>query len=424
MNDKKILSICIPTYNRLEILKFCLERLFLQIVDQANIEVVVVDNASTDGTGFFLKEFGKSKGDSFRYIIRPETIDISQQFSDTLLQGFGEWTVYLADDDRLDVGIILQHIDSVKEKSNISVIYSDWYAWNDQDEKEIHRYFQIGGERFFESGRDELSLLNFILNARVLPEIGIYRSSFLNEAMIGGVMSGFHQILLGLFKIGGVLFRDPPFYYENRVLKKHLQRTHWANIDLQGGQLDGIRGALENVAAALLGGKQLESTNRLKLHEMIDFFVSRRISVLRNRAIAAKKWLEALRFEDRIRLWFPQYGLSNHQEPGKIAYNDLVRLACIDKICERANIMESNQIIISDRLRGLAGLFQSHAKCPIKMQSDCAAAEANEKYFHVFFDNNELEIYLLNGGKRANAINFIALAKAISNTSSILQRQA
>lgn len=58
MNNQPLLSICIPTYNRVDALKKCV----FSIVDSKYyspdiVEIVISDNASTDGTFEFVKQF-------------------------------------------------------------------------------------------------------------------------------------------------------------------------------------------------------------------------------------------------------------------------------------------------------------------------------------------------------------------------------
>ncbi len=52
----KQLSICIPTYNRKECLSQCLESIIKQSVFN-DIEIIISDNASTDGTFDIIKEY-------------------------------------------------------------------------------------------------------------------------------------------------------------------------------------------------------------------------------------------------------------------------------------------------------------------------------------------------------------------------------
>lgn len=60
------LSIIIPTYNRLNILRKTLDSLFLQSVDKEHFEIIVVDDGSIDGTSDFLAEIKRSSSTSIR----------------------------------------------------------------------------------------------------------------------------------------------------------------------------------------------------------------------------------------------------------------------------------------------------------------------------------------------------------------------
>jgi len=57
----QMVSIVIPTFNRKELLKLCLESLFGQIDSAANVEIIVVDDGSTDDTGHYLMEISRDK---------------------------------------------------------------------------------------------------------------------------------------------------------------------------------------------------------------------------------------------------------------------------------------------------------------------------------------------------------------------------
>ncbi|MEI6774123.1 MAG: glycosyltransferase family 2 protein [bacterium] len=60
MGNKPLLSICIPTYNRQEYLKQCLDSIVNQKgFDTEKIEIVISDNASPDKTNLLVKEYQK-----------------------------------------------------------------------------------------------------------------------------------------------------------------------------------------------------------------------------------------------------------------------------------------------------------------------------------------------------------------------------
>ena len=59
--DKPIVSICIPTYGRVEILKNTLDSIFSQCVESAKFEVCISDNSPTDETEQMLKLYFSDK---------------------------------------------------------------------------------------------------------------------------------------------------------------------------------------------------------------------------------------------------------------------------------------------------------------------------------------------------------------------------
>ena len=66
MSEKPVLSICIPTYNRADYLRKCLEAIVGQDGFDERVEVVISDNCSTDDTGKVAGEFAEKHG-NIRY---------------------------------------------------------------------------------------------------------------------------------------------------------------------------------------------------------------------------------------------------------------------------------------------------------------------------------------------------------------------
>ncbi|MEW6680873.1 MAG: glycosyltransferase family A protein [bacterium] len=63
------ISIVIPTYNRKERLKQCLESIFKQDYLQEDFEIIVIDDGSSDGTEEMLKELSKEQS-NLRYFLQ------------------------------------------------------------------------------------------------------------------------------------------------------------------------------------------------------------------------------------------------------------------------------------------------------------------------------------------------------------------
>lgn len=74
-----ILSICIPTYNRAEVLKQCLESIVTNNYFREDIEIVVSDNHSTDNTSSIVFEYSKHYS-NIKYYRNKENIGGERNF--------------------------------------------------------------------------------------------------------------------------------------------------------------------------------------------------------------------------------------------------------------------------------------------------------------------------------------------------------
>ena len=97
------LSICIPTYNRLQDLKACLASVFSAITvleDIEPVEVLVSDNASLDGTGEWLTQVRPSNQKIvFLAWTNCENIGAARNVKELLGKASGKYVFFLTDDD-------------------------------------------------------------------------------------------------------------------------------------------------------------------------------------------------------------------------------------------------------------------------------------------------------------------------------------
>ncbi len=68
MREAPMVSVVIPTYNRKDMLKECLESLFNQTYPKDKYEIIVVNDGSTDGTEEVLKEYAKKAPCAFKWL--------------------------------------------------------------------------------------------------------------------------------------------------------------------------------------------------------------------------------------------------------------------------------------------------------------------------------------------------------------------
>lgn len=122
---KPLLSICIPTYNRSQTLKICLQSILDQIKGYENdIEVIVSDNCSSDDTQELVKSMQK-KG-PIRYNRNDTNIGAGPNFlllSNVLSQG--EYCWLIGDDDFIRKESLPRLISTMKKHPNIDLFYTN-----------------------------------------------------------------------------------------------------------------------------------------------------------------------------------------------------------------------------------------------------------------------------------------------------------
>src|SRR5207247_7417863 len=89
----------IPTFNRFEILKRAVESVLSQ--DYADLELVISDNASTDGTQAWCDDLARRDG-RVRYIRQPLNLGSGANFAEVFRNARGRFYMVLGDDDWLD----------------------------------------------------------------------------------------------------------------------------------------------------------------------------------------------------------------------------------------------------------------------------------------------------------------------------------
>lgn len=94
-----ILSLCIPTYNRLNSLRECLQPLLQEAVKlpAGEVEIVVADNGSTDGTEAFCRELQSVYPTLFVYFRRAENAGYEANIITLLELAHGEFLKFLND---------------------------------------------------------------------------------------------------------------------------------------------------------------------------------------------------------------------------------------------------------------------------------------------------------------------------------------
>jgi hypothetical protein len=238
----------------------------------------------------------------------PENRSAAQNWLNALRQAQGEFMVYLADDDGLIIDALMQHVARLEENRSLVGIFTDWIAWDDQNQRELHRNF-AGLDEFTSFAPDQpLELVNFVFKRILPPEVAVYRRAELLRAIRFHSLSLPHYgTLYRLSRQGHVAFDPRPFYLEKRELKAGLKRTHWANMDQQLHLVgDQLRLALEEFALTAMqdaGAASINEQQAAVIRQSIDRMLHGRIGLEVARACARKDWILAVELRRRLTLW-------------------------------------------------------------------------------------------------------------------------
>jgi len=300
------LSICIPTYNRAEILDDCLARLEAVSAAPFAVEIVVSDNGSTDETANVIAA-RKRRNPAIQSYRMPENRGWWPNRLNALLQARGELAAFQADDDSLMLEDLFAHVERMDAEQDLVAIYADWIAWDDQAGRELHRYFPIQEPISFKPD-ESVGLVNFVLQGMIQPEMAVYRRRALIQCQPGFTLAlPFHIWMYHVSRHGRIRFDPRPFYREHRVLREGLARTHWANMEMQLQFIgDEMRMALETLLLLGLqdaGADQVPADQVFSAKQLIDQMLRARISLEIDRACARGDFVLAVELRRRQVLW-------------------------------------------------------------------------------------------------------------------------
>ena len=302
-----LISICIPTYNRAEMLDFCLENLAdLQNCDKP-LEIVISDNGSTDRTPQVV-EAHLARNPLIRAHRLPENRGAPANWLNALRKAEGEFMIYLADDDSLIVESLFHHVETMQRERDLVAIFADWIAWDDQAEHEIHRHYTGLGEFVSFEPSAPLDLINFMLKRFYPPEIGVYRrEALLGAHLFHGRSVPHYTNMYRLSRLGRIAFDPLPFYREHRVLKDRFQRTEWINMAMQFHMIgDELRLGLEEMVLMAMqdaGATHITEEQAQIVRQSIERILHSRIQLEVERACGRKDWITAVELRRRYVLW-------------------------------------------------------------------------------------------------------------------------
>lgn len=207
------LSICIPTYNRSKYLNNLLKDIHEELSTFPHpYELIISNNASTDETNAVVEAWLTKL--PINYINQSENIGVVGNIESAFSHASGILSMYLADDDFINVGGLKEAISNIISQPNVVALYAPWSLINFQEKNNDLLFYNIP-EDFLFAKNSHAQLLDFVLKHHIFPEISIFRTeAYQRTPPVNGDIAfwPFTNITHWL-AIGDVFFQKQPFYY-------------------------------------------------------------------------------------------------------------------------------------------------------------------------------------------------------------------
>lgn len=131
-----LVSVAIITYNQKEYLQECIESVLSQ--DYPNIEIVVADDASTDGTQEMLLDYEKKYPGKFNLQLGKKNLGITGNSNRARFACSGKYIAWMGGDDLMLPEKISRQVEYMEENPACTICYHDTVNFEDKTNKILH----------------------------------------------------------------------------------------------------------------------------------------------------------------------------------------------------------------------------------------------------------------------------------------------
>jgi glycosyltransferase involved in cell wall biosynthesis len=116
-----LVSIAVITYNQKDFLKECIESILIQ--DYENIEIVIADDCSNDGTQFMLQEYQLKFPGKFVLVLSEKNLGITKNSNRAHFACSGKYIFWMGGDDLMLPGKIFKQVSYMENNPSCSICY-------------------------------------------------------------------------------------------------------------------------------------------------------------------------------------------------------------------------------------------------------------------------------------------------------------
>lgn len=138
MNSVPKISICIPTYKRLDFFKIAIGSCLNQSLQ--DFEIIVGDNSDDDETGDYLAKLNNPK---IRYHKNASNLGFTGNFDAVISKARGKYIKILMDDDLMEPSALEDMAKVLDNYPNVGVVMSPMYVVNQEGRKDYYKAYLI-----------------------------------------------------------------------------------------------------------------------------------------------------------------------------------------------------------------------------------------------------------------------------------------
>ena len=179
-NNQKLLSICIPTYNR----DWCLKDLINVLKEQITgglekyVEVIFSDNCSVDNTRKLILEYAKENS-YVKYYKNEENIGFGRNYLKSASYSSGVFTWVLGDDDLPADGAVKELIDVIQKRVEYDIILFNFIQKDISMKKTIRDFTALSGKTLEFKLSDDSEFVKYLEDAQYSSVLFSYISSYI-----------------------------------------------------------------------------------------------------------------------------------------------------------------------------------------------------------------------------------------------------
>ena len=174
------ISVCIPAYNRAEVLPELLDTIFSQ--DFYDFEIVICEDMSPQRTQIseIVSRFSVIRPGLIRYFENSENLGYDGNLRNLIEKSQGEYCLFMGNDDLMSEGALVKVATALNHHPNIGVLLRSYAAFDGTPDNVVQTYRYFDRELFFPAGAETISTM--YRRSVVIPGMVIHRGAALSYA--------------------------------------------------------------------------------------------------------------------------------------------------------------------------------------------------------------------------------------------------